>query len=114
MYVIATVLCSNFHFSVSLHVPSSQFLFERDSYSNSYLLAKFGFDTTENEHSKVCRTPMPPRKDASSKTWRPTRNGPPPLEVYVRYLDGAPVQPRPPSSMPLEPPEVLRCLLSEN
>ena len=29
---------SNFHFSVSLHVPFSQFLFERDSYSNEYLL----------------------------------------------------------------------------
>ena len=37
MYVIATVFCSNFHFSVSLHVPFSQFLFERDSYSNEYL-----------------------------------------------------------------------------
>ena len=31
--------------SSSLHVPSSQFLFERDSYSNEYLFAKFGFDT---------------------------------------------------------------------
>ena len=38
MYVIATVFCSNFHFSVSLHVPFSQFLFERDSYSNAYLV----------------------------------------------------------------------------
>ena len=38
MYVIATVFCSNFHFSVSLHVPFSQFLFERDSYSNEYLV----------------------------------------------------------------------------
>ena len=53
MYVIATVFCSNFHFSVSLHVPFSQFLFERDSYSNEYLLAKFGFDTAENEPRKV-------------------------------------------------------------
>ena len=32
-------------FSVSLHVPFSQFLFKRDSYSNEYLLAKIGFDT---------------------------------------------------------------------
>ena len=54
MYVIATVFCSNFHFSVSLHVPFSQFLFERDSYSNEYLLAKFGFDTAENEPCNVC------------------------------------------------------------
>ena len=54
MYVIATVFCSNFHFSVSLHVPFSQFLFERDSYSNEYLLAKFGFDTAESEPCKVC------------------------------------------------------------
>ena len=53
MYVIATVFCSNFHFSVSLHVPFSQFLFERDSYSNEYLLAKFGIDTAENESLKV-------------------------------------------------------------
>ena len=48
MYVIATVFCSNFHFSVSLHVPFSQFLFERDSYSNEYLLAKFGVDTADS------------------------------------------------------------------
>ena len=52
MYVIATVFCSNFHFSVSLHVPFSQFLFERDSYSNEYLLAKFGFDTTRERASQ--------------------------------------------------------------
>ena len=55
MYVIATVFCSNFHFSVSLHVPFSQFLFERDSYSNEYLLGKFGVDTAENGPFKVCQ-----------------------------------------------------------
>ena len=55
MYVIATVFCSNFHFSVSLHVPFSQFLFERDSYSNEYLLANFGVDTAENGPLKVCQ-----------------------------------------------------------
>ena len=55
MYVIATVFCSNFHFSVSLHVPFSQFLFERDSYSNEYLLATFGVDTAENGLLKVCQ-----------------------------------------------------------
>ena len=32
---------------------SFQFLFERDSYSNEYLLAKFGFDTVDNEPLKV-------------------------------------------------------------
>ena len=53
MYVIATVFCSNFHFSVSLHVPFSQFLFERDSYSNEYLLAKIGFDRAENSSLKL-------------------------------------------------------------
>ena len=53
MYVIATVFCSNFHFSVSLHVPFSQFLFERDSYSNEYLVAKIGFDTAEHGPLKV-------------------------------------------------------------
>ena len=52
MYVIATVFCSNFHFSVSLHVPFSQFLFERDSYSNEYLISKIGVDTTESGLSK--------------------------------------------------------------
>ena len=41
MYVIATVFCSNFHFSVSLHVPFFNLLFERDSYSNEYLLFTF-------------------------------------------------------------------------
>jgi len=29
-------------------------LFETDSYSKEYLLAKFGFDTAENEPCKVC------------------------------------------------------------
>ena len=29
-------------------------LFETDSYSNEYLIAKFGFDTAENEPLKVC------------------------------------------------------------
>ena len=53
MSVIATVFCSNFHFSVSLHVPFSQFLFERDSYSNEYSPAKFGVDTAENGPLKV-------------------------------------------------------------
>ena len=55
MYVIATVFCSNFHFSVSLHVPFSQFLFERDSYSNEYLFGHFGVDTAENGPLKVCQ-----------------------------------------------------------
>ena len=32
-------------------------LFKQDSYSNAYLLAKFGFDTAENEPCKVCLTP---------------------------------------------------------
>ena len=59
MYVIATVFCSNFHFSVSLHVPFSQFLFERDSYSNEYLLAEIGFDTAENEFKKVLPACLP-------------------------------------------------------
>ena len=72
MYVIATVFCSNFHFSVSLHVPFSQFLFERDSYSNAYLLAKLGFDTAENEPFKVC--PIEPsragRRDEASPVSR--------------------------------------------
>ena len=54
MYVIATVFCSNFLFSVSLHVPFLDLLFERDSYSNAYFIAKFRFDTAENEPSKVC------------------------------------------------------------
>ena len=35
--------------------PFSQFLFERDSYSNEYSLAKFGVDTAENEPLKVCQ-----------------------------------------------------------
>ena len=70
MYVIATVFCSNFHFSVSLHVPFSQFLFERDSYSNAYLLPKIGFDTAENERCKVCQKIL--------LNFRPSRGPPPP------------------------------------
>ena len=53
MYVIATVICPNFHFSVSLHVPFSQSSFRTDSYSNEYLLAKIGVDTAENEPVEV-------------------------------------------------------------
>ena len=53
MYVIATVICPNFHFSVSPHVPFLNLLFEQIANSNEYLLAKFGFDTAENEPLKV-------------------------------------------------------------
>ena len=54
MYVIATVICPNFHFSVSPHVPFLNLLFEQIANSNEYLLAKFGFDTAENEPFQVC------------------------------------------------------------
>ena len=40
------------YFSVSLHVPFLNHLFELDSYSNEYSLAKFGFDTAEYEPFK--------------------------------------------------------------
>ena len=53
MYVIATVICPNFHFSVSLHVPFLNLLFEQIANSNEYFLAKFGFDTTDNEPNKT-------------------------------------------------------------
>ena len=54
MYVIATVICPNFHFSVSPHVPFLNLLFEQIANSNEYLLAKFGVDAEENEPPKVC------------------------------------------------------------
>ena len=54
LHVIATVSCPNFHLSISPHVPFLNLLFEQIAYSNEYLLAKFGFDTAENEPSKVC------------------------------------------------------------
>ena len=54
MYVIATVICPNFHFSVSPHVPFPNLLFEQIANSNEYFLAKFGFDTADNESVKVC------------------------------------------------------------
>ena len=54
MYVIATVICPNFHFSVSPHVPFLNLLFEQIANSNEYLLAKIGVDTAENEPCKVC------------------------------------------------------------
>ena len=53
MYVIATVICPNFHFSVSPHVPFLNLLFEQIANSNEYLLAKFGVDAEENEPYKV-------------------------------------------------------------
>ena len=55
MYVIATVICPNFHFSVSPHVPFLNLLFEQIANSNEYLLAKIRFDTAENEPLKVCQ-----------------------------------------------------------
>ena len=53
MYVIATVICPNFHFSVSPHVPFLNLLFEQIANSNEYLLAKIGVDTVDNEPLKV-------------------------------------------------------------
>ena len=53
MYVIATVICPNFHFSVSPHVPFLNLLFEQIANSNAYLLAKIGVDTVENEPLEV-------------------------------------------------------------
>ena len=38
----------------SPHAPFLNLLFEQIANSNEYLLAKFGFDTAENEPSKVC------------------------------------------------------------
>ena len=53
MYVIATVSCPNFHFSVSPHVPFLNLLFEQIANSNEYLVAKIGVDTAENEPLEV-------------------------------------------------------------
>ena len=53
MYVIATVICPNFHFSVSPHVPFLNLLFEQIANSNAYLLEKIGVDTAENEPLEV-------------------------------------------------------------
>ena len=43
----------NVHFSVSLHVPFLNLLFEQIANSNAYLLAKIGVDTAENEPLEV-------------------------------------------------------------
>ena len=75
MYVIATVFCSNFHFSVSLHVPFSQFLFERDSYSNEYLLFS---NYLQNSASIQPRT-------------RLSKFGGDFIHLLIRLLNGAPV-----------------------
>ena len=53
MYVIATVICPNFHFSVSPHVPFLNLLFEQIANSNEYLLDEIGVDTAENEPLEV-------------------------------------------------------------
>ena len=65
-------LVKSFHFSVSLYMSLFlNLLFEQDSYSNAYLLAKFGFDTAENEPCQVCPIPrnvaarLPRRRRAS-------------------------------------------------
>ena len=54
MYVIATVSCPKFHFSVSAHAPFLNLLFEQIANSNEYLVAKIGVDTAEDEPYKVC------------------------------------------------------------
>ena len=53
MYVIATVICPNFHFSVSPHVPFLNLLFEQIANSNEYSPAKIGVDTAEIEPVRV-------------------------------------------------------------
>ena len=53
MYVIATVSCPNFHFSVSPHVPFLKLLFEQIANSNEYSFVKIGVKTAENEPLKV-------------------------------------------------------------
>ena len=55
MYVIATVICPIFHFSISPHVPFLNLLFEQIANSNEYLLDEIGVDTAENEPLKVCQ-----------------------------------------------------------
>ena len=45
---------THFHFSVSLHVPFLNLLFEQIANSNEYLVAKFGVDTEESEPCTVC------------------------------------------------------------
>ena len=40
--------------SFPTNVPFLNLLFEQIANSNEYLLAKFGFDTAENEPCKVC------------------------------------------------------------
>ena len=73
MYVIATVICPNFHFSVSPHVPFLNLLFEQIANSNEYLLAKFQFakirkfqldnlvdvDTSQRVSSQLLFEPIP-------------------------------------------------------
>ena len=82
MYVIATVICPNYHFSVSLHVPFLNLHFEQIANFIAYLLAKFRFDTAENEPSKLC-------------PFRPAGGGPrgatggPPAAVGVSAGDAA-------------------------
>ena len=78
MYVIATVFCSIFHFSASLHVPFSPSSFQSDSSSNAYLLANFarraasfrGQDADGDRHPRA-RVPVPLRHGAE----RPRRGG---------------------------------------
>ena len=74
MYVIATVICPNFHFSVSPHVPFLNLLFEQIANSNAYFLAKFGFDTAENEPCQVCPiAPTQAHPRAGEEPRRPER-----------------------------------------
>ena len=63
----ATFAFLDFLFSIFFHVPFSQSSFQIDPNSNEYLLAKFGFDTTENEPCKVC--PLSAYRSPRCRPW---------------------------------------------
>ena len=63
----------------------------RRELSNAYLLAKFGFDTAENEPSKVCRPEASSRPSSAACADSPARYSAPGAEVPDVRHSGAPV-----------------------
>ena len=66
----------------------SAFCRYRRELSNAYLFAKVGFDTAENEPSKVCRIPL--RATCRSKALRGEPNQPAPGTRPAAYHENRP------------------------
>ena len=66
----------------------SAFCRSRREFANDYLLAKYGFNTAENEPCKVC--PLSPYRSPRSRRWRKPLAGKPRAELLVGSFHSLP------------------------